>query len=78
MAKKFTFPTNEEIRAQAYQIFLARACGEGRAEDDWLQAEYELMSLPVHKIAGLDLPQCKQSSRMSLVSLVQVAMVCLG
>jgi len=73
MAKR-DLSTDEEIRAQAYQIYLARGCGDGHAEDDWSQAEYELMQLPVHKIAKLDLSQSKKS-RVSLVSLVQAAMV---
>ena len=72
--EKIDLPTNEEIRAQAYQIYLARGCGDGHDLDDWSQAEYELMQLPVHKIAKLEAPQTKKS-RMALVSLVQAAMI---
>lgn len=34
--------SGEQIAARAYQLYLARGCTEGRALDDWLQAEAEL------------------------------------
>jgi hypothetical protein len=38
-----TPPTFDEIRARAYEIFLARAGRPGSPETDWLQAEEELI-----------------------------------
>ncbi|MGE3511993.1 MAG: DUF2934 domain-containing protein [Vicinamibacterales bacterium] len=35
-------PSDAEIRARAYQRFLARGGGHGRDFDDWLEAEAEL------------------------------------
>lgn len=35
-------PTNEEIRARAYQIHLERGSPHGYDLDDWLEAEREL------------------------------------
>jgi hypothetical protein len=35
-------PTDEQIRARAYQIFLARGGRPGDPDADWLQAEREL------------------------------------
>jgi hypothetical protein len=72
---KISFPTEEEIRARAYQIFLEHGGQSGHDIDDWLQVEYELMELPVRKIAELEPPNAKKSGRrkMSLVSLVQAA-----
>jgi hypothetical protein len=35
-------PSQEEIERRAYQIFLKRGGIDGHAEEDWLQAEYEL------------------------------------
>jgi hypothetical protein len=35
-------PTEEEIRARAYQRYLARGAGHGRDFEDWLAAESEL------------------------------------
>jgi hypothetical protein len=35
-------PSQDEIEQRAYQIFLERGSTEGHAEEDWLQAEYEL------------------------------------
>ncbi len=35
-------PTQEQIRARAYEVFLRRNGGPGDAHDDWLQAEREL------------------------------------
>ena len=37
-----TMPTEEQIRARAYQIFLRRNGGPGDAHSDWVQAEREL------------------------------------
>jgi hypothetical protein len=35
-------PTEEEIRARAYQMYLERGGGHGLDFDDWLRAEREL------------------------------------
>ena len=35
-------PSQDEIERRAYQIFLERGGSDGHAEEDWLQAEYEL------------------------------------
>jgi hypothetical protein len=35
-------PSQDEIERRAYQIFLERGGTDGHAEEDWLQAEYEL------------------------------------
>jgi Protein of unknown function (DUF2934) len=39
--------THEQIAERAYQIYLANGCQSGHEKDDWLQAEYELLSRPV-------------------------------
>lgn len=36
-------PSPEEIGKRAYEIFLARGGAPGREEEDWLQAERELL-----------------------------------
>jgi hypothetical protein len=68
-------PTHDQIAARAYQLYLERGRQPGHDVDDWLQAEYELMQLPVEKLAKLDPPKCKTkiSSRRSLVELVRAA-----
>lgn len=35
-------PTEEEIAARAYHIYLERGGAEGNPDDDWLQAERDL------------------------------------
>ena len=35
--------TEEHIRERAYEIYLERGGGDGRALDDWLQAERDLL-----------------------------------
>jgi len=35
-------PSQDEIERRAYQIFLERGGADDHAEEDWLQAEYEL------------------------------------
>jgi len=69
--------TKEQIRARAYAIFCQRGSQHGHAIDDWLQAEYELMQLPIHKIAKLEPPRSKpaESRELALVSLVQTALL---
>ena len=44
--------------------------------DDWLQAEYELMQLPVRKLAEIDPPQIPKDRprRKSIVDLVRTAL----
>ncbi len=54
MTMRFRFPTEDEIRVKAYKIYLVRGGEPGHAEDDWLQAEYELLHLPLYKLAKLD------------------------
>lgn len=73
MGKKFRFPTEEEIRTKAKQICLERGDQPGHEIDDWLQAEYELMQLPIRKLAGVEPPKCRNGSKTLLVALVQVA-----
>jgi hypothetical protein len=36
-------PTNQEIRARAYEIFLLRGALHGSDLEDWLEAERELL-----------------------------------
>jgi hypothetical protein len=68
-------PTHEQITKRAYEIFLERGSQPGREVDDWLQAEYELMQLPVRKIAELGPTGRKNGIRSALVCLVQAALV---
>jgi hypothetical protein len=69
-------PTHDEIAARAYQIFLERGCQHGHDRDDWLQAEYELMQLPVRKLAELAPPKSpKAKSKFpSIIQVVRSAM----
>jgi hypothetical protein len=36
-------PTREQIEARAYEIYLQRGGEDGRHDDDWLQAEQDLL-----------------------------------
>ena len=69
-------PTQVEIAARAYQIYLNRGCAPGHADDDWLQAEYELMQLPLRKLAELEPPKTPQHMRRrrSIIDLVRAAL----
>ena len=68
--------SSEQVAARAYQIYLERGRANGHDVDDWLQAEYELMQLPVRKLAELELPQAPRgkTKAKSLVELVRTAM----
>ena len=74
---KFRYPSEDEVRARAYQLYMQRGGQHGHDADDWLQAEYELMQLPVQTIAKLDAPppKRKQERKSALVHLVQAAML---
>ncbi len=69
-------PSHAAIAARAYELYLERGRLDGHDVDDWLQAEYELMQLPIREIARLDPPPVSQGKahRKSLVSLVRAAM----
>ena len=69
-------PTPEQIADRAYQIYLERGRVNGHSMDDWLQAEYELLQLPVRMLAKIDpIPVPKGKSRWkSIVDLVRMAM----
>ena len=67
---------HQEIAARAYQIYLERGCQPGHEVDDWLQAEYELMRLPVRKLAELNplIDFRERGRRKSIVELVRAAL----
>lgn len=69
-------PTHQEIAARAYPIYLERGRGDEHDLDDWLQAEYELMQLPIRGLAKLDSPAdtSEKPGRRSLIELVRAAM----
>ena len=71
----FNRPSEEQIRQRAYETFIQQGRKPGHEVDNWLQAEYELMQLPVRKIAELEPPKTKQGKvgKQSLVSLVHAA-----
>lgn len=72
-------PTHQETTARAHQLYLDRGRQDGHEVDDWLQAEYELMQLPVSKLAEMDpatLPALKDKGRKhSIVEVVRSAMM---
>ena len=67
--------TSEQIAARAYQLYLERGRTNGYDLDDWLQAEYELMQMPVDKIAEMNAPKAKDRKHRSLVNVVRAAMM---
>lgn len=74
---KIKKPTHEQIAARAYELYVNRGRIDGYDMDDWLQAEYELMQLPMHMIAEMDpLPAPAHGRRppRSLVEVVRTAM----
>ena len=56
-------PTEDRIRIRAYQIYLQRGAQANHEMDDWLQAEYELMQLPIRKIAELPASEPREERR---------------
>jgi len=73
---KVNCPSEEQVRARAYQLYQARGAHPGHEMDDWLQAEYELMQLPIRQIAAIDPRRAKKgASKLAIISLVQAAMI---
>ena len=70
-----TLPTHAEIAVRAYALYVQRGRIEGYDKDDWLQAEYELMQLPVGQIAELDTPHARDKKHRSLVDVVRLAVM---
>ena len=66
-------PTRKEIAARAYLLYLERGRMPGHDVDDWLQAEYELMRLPLRVIVRLAPPDYGEEFRF-LIRRVQTAM----
>ncbi len=69
-------PTPTQVAARAYQIYLERGRVSGYEMDDWLQAEYELMQLPVRKLAEIEPSPAPKDRprRKSIVDLVRTVM----
>ena len=70
-----TQPTQARIAARAYELYVQRGRQDGYEMDDWLQAEYELMQMPMDKIAEMDAPKAKDRKHRSLVNVVRAAMM---
>ena len=70
-------PTPDQIAVRAYELFLQRGWLHGHDVDDWLQAEYELMQLPVRKIVESAPPQPRKrkTTQSALVSAIHAAMI---
>ena len=45
---RINYPSEEQLRARAFEIYVERGGDPGHALDDWLQAEFELEHLPFH------------------------------
>ena len=74
---KHSHPTCDEITARAYQIHLESGRRHGHDVDDWLQAEYELMHMPVRKLARLSVATTSKASAeaKSIIEVVRMAML---
>lgn len=71
-------PDHEQIAARAYKIYLERDRQPGHEMDDWLQAEYELMQLPVDRLAKVKTkvpPRGAHHARRSIVEVVRSALL---
>jgi hypothetical protein len=69
-------PKPEQVAARAYQLYLERGRTDGHDVDDWLQAEYELLQLPVRKLAEIEPPPMARGRHKakSIVELVRTAL----
>ena len=66
---------HEQIAARAYKIYMERGREDGHDLDDWLQAQYELLQMPVAKIAELQpVSREKKSRRLGIVDVINSAL----
>jgi hypothetical protein len=74
---KHGHPTCEEITARAYQIYWESGRRHGHDLDDWLQAEYELIHMPVRELAKLTVRKTStiRHEAKSIVELVRAVML---
>ena len=72
-----TRPTHEEIAARAQEIYLESGRKPGHDLDNWLQAEYELMQLPIRELAKLPPPKPSNHKRRykSVTEVVRLALL---
>ena len=70
-------PTHEQITARAREIYVASGRLPGHDLDNWLQAEYELLQLPVSELAKLPPPKSGKNKRRykSVTEVVKVALL---
>jgi len=70
-------PTHPEIAARAREIYLDTGCKPGHDVDNWLQAEYELMQLPIRELAKLPPPKPGNQKRRykSVTEVVRLALL---
>ena len=70
-------PTHEQITARARKIYVESGCLPRHDIDNWLQAEYELLQLPVRELAKLPPPKSRNNKRryQSIPELVKVALL---
>lgn len=70
-------PTCEETTTRAYQIYLESGRRLGHDFDDWLQAEYELMKVPVGELAKLTVLKTSKARRevKSIIDVTQAAIL---
>jgi hypothetical protein len=48
-----SLPDREAVARRAYEIYERNGRVDGHDRDNWLQAEYELVHLPLQKLATL-------------------------
>lgn len=56
-------PTQEQIAARAYEIYLARGGDHGRDVEDWTQAEEELTQRTTSTATGIGTPKVVKEAR---------------
>lgn len=70
-------PTHKQIAVRAREIFIESGCLAGHDVDNWLQAEYELLELPVRELAELPPPPPNKNKtrRKSVTEVVRLALL---
>ena len=66
-------PSFEAVAQRAYEIYLSRGCQPGRDKDDWLQAEYEVLQMPIRQIATLSMPPATAGTKKNSARAVQAS-----
>ncbi len=72
-SEKKKLPNKSAIALRAYEIYVENGRQDGYDLDNWLQAEYELLQLPLDALGTLTLPAKPSKKHHNSKSILDIA-----